>query len=80
MCLPLKYGLVGHIKFCYCFSVVDVVPTGQIKSKRLSSYLEEVETKKKRGRKFVERGKKDATGIVNSISGRNILLPILISF
>ena len=58
MCLPLKYGLVGHIKFCYCFSVVDVVPTGQIKSKTLLSYLEEVENKKSKGESLLKEAKR----------------------
>ena len=56
MRLLLKYGLVGNV--CYCFTVVDVVPTGQIKSKRLSACLEEVEKKKRTGESLLNEAKR----------------------
>lgn len=54
--LLLKYGLVGNV--CYCFTVVDVAPTGQIKSKRLSACLEEVEKKKRTGESLLNEAKR----------------------
>ncbi|CAH3178793.1 unnamed protein product, partial [Porites lobata] len=38
--------------------VVDVVPTGQIKSKRLSSYLEEDENRKRKGESLLKEAKR----------------------
>ena len=43
---------------CYCFTVVDVMPTGQIKSKRLSACLEEVEKKKRTGESLLNEAKR----------------------
>ena len=54
----LNYMVLFDTKLCYCFPVVDVVPTGQIKSKRLSSYLEEDENRKRKGESLLKEAKR----------------------
>ena len=76
--LLLKYGPV--VNACYCFTVVDVVPSGKIISQKMTAYLEEVGTKKRSGQKFIEWSQKDETRIFDSVSGRYMSPPILIYF
>ena len=54
--LLLKYGPVGNV--CYCFTVVDVVPSGKIISQKMTAYLQEVATKKRSGENLLTEAKK----------------------
>ena len=54
--LLLKYGPVGNV--CYCFTVVDVVPSGKIISQKMTAYLEEVGLKKRNGETLLNEAKR----------------------
>ena len=54
--LLLKYGPV--VNACYCFTVVDVVPSGKIISQKMTAYLEEVGTKKRSGENLLNEAKR----------------------
>ena len=54
--LLLKYGPV--VNACYCFTVVDVVPSGKIVSQKMTAYLEEVGTKKRSGENLLNEAKR----------------------
>ena len=75
--LLLKYGPVGNV--CYCFTVVDVVPSGKIISQKMTAYLEEVGLKKRNGETLLNEAKRMQLAS-DSVSGRYMFPPILISF
>ena len=54
--LLLKYGPV--VNACYCFIVVDVVPSGKAISHKMTVYLEEAATKKRSGEDLLHEAKK----------------------
>ena len=56
LCLLLKYGPV--VNTCYCFTVVNVVPSGKIISQKMTAYLEEVATKKRSGENLLNEAKR----------------------
>ena len=74
----MKYGPV--INACYCFTVVDVVPSGKIITQKMTAYLEEVGTKKRSGENLLNEAKRMRLASLTPVSGRYMSPPILIYF